>query len=353
MFREIRQNPILSVRNLKVHFPVRKGIFKTVASHVKAVDGISFDLHAGKTLGLVGESGCGKTTVAKALVKLVQACEGEVIWKGDSVNFDTDLLNAPSKKLRKLRKHIQMIFQDPFSSLDPRMTVGNIIGEAVKFHHPGSNMEKIILDYMEMTGLRREYFKRYPHEFSGGQRQRIGIARALATEPAIVIADEPVSALDVSVQAKVLNIMRDLQKRLDVSYLFITHDLSVVRHISHEIAVMYLGDIVEIFPTQKLKSGTKHPYTRALISSVPAVFPGQKRKEIILEGEIPSPMDAPPGCKFQTRCPYRTKPCESIRPMLKPVPDRDEINSDNRGQNHGARIYTHRVACHNLGRLPF
>lgn len=319
--------PVLAVKDLKVYFPVKKGLFQKTVGHVKAVDGVSFNLYKGRTLGLVGESGCGKTTVAKALVKLVKA-RGEVICQ------DQDVLTAPQATLRRLRKSIQMIFQDPFSSLDPKMTVGNIIGEAVKFHRPLEDTEKLVLDYMQMTGLRRDYYKRYPHEFSGGQRQRIGIARALATEPAIVVADEPVSALDVSVQAKALNLMKALQRRLDIAYLFITHDLSVVRHISHEIAVMYLGSIVEIFPSKDLVNGTVHPYTRALISSIPAPLPGEKRDEIILEGEIPSPMDAPEGCKFQTRCPYKTALCERVRPHLEPVFVKPHRSS------------THLVACH-------
>ncbi len=304
---------VLSVKDLKVYFPVKKGIFKKTVGHVKAVDGISFDLFKGRTLGLVGESGCGKTTVAKALVKLVSAHQGQVICQGQ------DLLTAPPQQLRKLRKNIQMIFQDPFSSLDPKMTVGNIIGEAVKFHRPGENVKKQVQDCMEITGLRREYDTRYPHEFSGGQRQRIGIARALATEPAIVIADEPVSALDVSVQARVLNLMKSLQQRLNIAYLFITHDLSVVKHISHDIAVMYLGSIVEIFNSNDLKNGTVHPYTRALISSIPSHLPGQKKNQIELTGEIPSPMDAPPGCRFHTRCPHVKPICEQQRPVLEPV----------------------------------
>ena len=320
---------VLSVRDLKVYFPVKKGIFKKTVGHVKAVDGVSFDLFKGRTLGLVGESGCGKTTVAKALVKLVPAHQGQVIWQNQ------DLLTAPAPELRKLRKNIQMIFQDPFSSLDPKMTVGNIIGEAVKFHRPGENVRKIVQDCMEITGLRREYDKRYPHEFSGGQRQRIGIARALATEPAIVIADEPVSALDVSVQARVLNLMKSLQQRLNIAYLFITHDLSVVKHISHDIAVMYLGSIVEIFNSKDLKNGTVHPYTRALISSIPSAMPGQKRNQIELTGEIPSPMDAPPGCRFQTRCPYKITRCETHRPLLEIV----KIG--------------HTVACHHWKEIKF
>ncbi len=309
-----KSNPaVLSVRDLKVYFPIKKGIFQKTVAHVKAVDGVSFDLLKGETLGLVGESGCGKTTVAKALVKLVPAHEGEVLLNGEN------LLTLPPGKLRKQRKNIQMIFQDPFSSLDPKMTVGRIIGEAVEFHRPDEDLESLVFEYMKITGLRKEYYKRYPHEFSGGQRQRIGIARALSTEPSIVVADEPVSALDVSVQARVLNLMKSLQERLGLSYLFITHDLSVVKHISHRIAVMYLGGIVEIFNSKDLKTGTVHPYTRALIGSIPASLPGETVDRPILEGEIPSPIDAPDGCKFQTRCPHKTDLCVDKRPELETV----------------------------------
>lgn len=322
-------NSVLSVRDLKVYFPVKKGLFKKTVGYVKAVDGVSFDLFRGKTLGLVGESGCGKTTVAKALVRLVESHGGEIICKGQ------DLLSANSRELKSLRKEMQMIFQDPFSSLDPKMTVGNIIGEAVRFHRPGEDSQQLVLDYMEITGLRKEHYQRYPHEFSGGQRQRIGIARALATQPSIVIADEPVSALDVSVQAKALNLMKKLQQELQVSYLFITHDLSVVKHISHTIAVMYLGNIVEIFPSRILQHGTRHPYTRALISSIPVQLPGQETDRIELEGEIPSPINAPSGCKFQTRCRYVTDICLDKRPKLV------EINKD------------HQVACHHWQSLSF
>lgn len=325
----MERDTLLSVNNLKVWFPIKKGIFKHTVGHVKAVDDVSFELQRGQTLGLVGESGCGKTTVAKALVRLVQAHEGEVICNG------RDVLTADGDELKSLRKQMQMIFQDPFSSLDPRMTVGSIIGEAVKFHRPKENSEQLVHEYMEITGLRKEYYQRYPHEFSGGQRQRIGIARALATEPSIVIADEPVSALDVSVQAKALNLMKRLQQQLHISYLFISHDLSVVKHISHHIAVMYLGNIVEIFPSGKLKSGTRHPYTRALISSIPAHLPGQQQDRTRLTGEIPSPINAPPGCKFQTRCRFKTEICTTSRPQLEHV-DQE-----------------HRVACHHWRELDF
>ena len=304
---------VLSVKNLKVYFPVKKGILKKTVGHVKAVDNVSFDLYRGQTLGLVGESGCGKTTIAKAIVRLIDAFDGQVECQGK------DLLNLRPKELREMRSQIQMIFQDPYSSLDPKMTVGNIIGEPIKFHRPQENVEKLVLEYMEITGLRKEYYKRYPHEFSGGQRQRIGIARALASAPQIVLADEPVSALDVSVQAKVLNLLRDLQKRFSLSYLFITHDLSVVKHISDRIAVMYLGNIVETFSAKAIKTAPVHPYTRALIASIPVSEPGKKMTRIPLEGEIPSPIDAPPGCKFAGRCRFKTELCIAVLPALEKV----------------------------------
>lgn len=318
--------PLLEVKDLKVHFPIRKGFLKKTVAHVRAVDGISFNLMPGETLGLVGESGCGKTTVAKALVRLVGASGGSVKLLGKN------LLQAKGKDLQKLRKEIQMIFQDPFSSLDPKMTVGEIIGEAVEHHRKG-DCHALVMQYMELCGLRSDYFSRYPHEFSGGQRQRVGIARALATEPSLVIADEPVSALDVSVQAKALNLMKKIQKDLEVAYLFITHDLSVVKHISDHIAVMYLGNIVEIFPSAKLKNSTKHPYTRALISSIPSSLPGQSKEQIELQGEIPSPIMAPSGCKFHTRCPHVTEVCTKEQPQLSEIAPK------------------HQVACHHWQKL--
>lgn len=315
-------SPLLSVQDLKVYFPIRKGLFQKTVAHVKAVDGVSFELSPGQTLGLVGESGCGKTTVAKALVQLVPTHHGKVFCQGNNI------FTSRGSERKKLRKEMQMIFQDPFSSLDPRMTVGNIIGEAVKHHRPDENIEELVLHYMKLCGLRSDFYQRYPHEFSGGQRQRVGIARALATEPSLVIADEPVSALDVSVQAKVLNLMKKLQRELNIAYLFISHDLSVVKHISHKIAVMYLGSIVEIFPSSSLKFATKHPYTRALISSIPSSIPGQTQQRIELKGEIPSPINAPSGCKFQTRCNYATELCRQAAPELQKI-DQD-----------------HRIACH-------
>jgi len=312
-------NDVLTIKDLKVWFPVKRGILKRTVGHVKAVDGVSLSLPRGKTLGLVGESGCGKTTLAKACVRLVPAMEGEVKVGGK------DILTEGGASLRKLRAQIQMIFQDPFSSLDPKMTVGNIIGEPIRFHRPTEDAEALVHHYMEVTGLRKEAFNRYPHEFSGGQRQRIGIARALATNPAVVVCDEPVSALDVSIQARVLNLMKRLQKEMNLSYLFISHDLSVIRHIADEVAVMYLGHIVERFPAGSIAKGTLHPYTQALIASIPIPEPGRRLDDSVLEGETPSPMDAPGGCTFQTRCPHRTELCVAKRPVLESVDENHEV----------------------------
>jgi len=320
---------VMSVRDLSVHFPVKKGLLRRTTGAVRAVDGISFDLYKGQTLGLVGESGCGKTTVAKALVGLVPASGGEVFCG------DVNLLNCSREERKVSRRTLQMIFQDPFSSLDPKMSIGNIIGEAVKFHRPEENCRALVEKYLELTGLRPEYFDRYPHEFSGGQRQRIGIARALATRPEIVVADEPVSALDVSVQARVLNLMKRLQQRLGLSYLFITHDLSVVNHISHRVAVMYLGTIVEIFPVSALRGATRHPYTRALIAAIPSIYAGPRKQHAPITGEIPSPMNLPTGCPFHTRCLFTHDRCRIEKPAL------EEVASE------------HRVACHRWRELEF
>ena len=314
--------PILQVDGLKVHFPVRKGVFKKVVGHVRAVDGISFSVNPGETYGLVGESGCGKTTVGKAVVRLHPAREGRILYRGQ------DLLTMNRQELGAVRSRIQMIFQDPFSSLNPRMTVGNIIGEPIRLYEPGADIESRVLEYMEMCGLRPECLRRYPHQFSGGQRQRIGIARALASKPEIIVADEPVSALDVSIQAQVVNLMRSLQRELGLTYVFIAHDLAVVRHISHRIGVMYLGRLVEEGTSKEVCTDPVHPYTRGLIASVPIPDPGVRQDLLPLTGEIPSPLNAPSGCTFRTRCAYATDICRSDPPAMEQV-----------GR-------THRVACH-------
>ena len=323
------REPILAARNLSVHFPVRKGVFRRTVGHVRAVDRASFDIYPGQTLGLVGESGCGKTTLAKALVGLVPISDGTLMLEGVDIS-------RTGRQQKELRSRMQMIFQDPFSSLNPRMSVGSIIGEAVRHHRPGGKWVDRVREYMELTGLRSEYFDRYPHEFSGGQRQRIGIARTLATQPSIVVADEPVSALDVSVQARVLNLMKRLQEELGLAYLFITHDLSVVYHVSHQIAVMYLGNIVERFPVENLREKTRHPYTRALLAAIPSTKSrGKGGLARSLEGEIPSPIHLPSGCPFHTRCPYADTLCRTEKPELEPIET------------------SHFVACHHQAGIQF
>jgi oligopeptide transport system ATP-binding protein len=301
---------ILEVRNLKQYFPVRAGFFKTIP--LKAVDDVSFDIGRGETLGLVGESGCGKTTVGRSILRLYEPTGGEVRFDGQLV---TD------KNITALRRQMQMVFQDPYSSLNPRMTVEDIIGEPLDVHHLYANRKERrekILQLMEYVGLNAEHATRYAHEFSGGQRQRIGIARALAVDPKFIVCDEPVSALDVSIQAQVINMFEDLQEKLGVAYLFIAHDLMVVHHISNRIAVMYLGRIVEIADADELNTHPQHPYTLSLLSAVPIPDPRvtRARKRIVLEGDVPSPLKMPTGCSFRTRCRYATERCAAECPAL-------------------------------------
>jgi oligopeptide/dipeptide ABC transporter ATP-binding protein len=311
------ENLLLEVRNLMKHFPVLGGVLRRQVATIKAVDGISFKLKAGETMGLVGESGCGKSTAGRAIIGLYRATHGEVNFHegGGTV----DLTKLTRKQMQPYRAEIQMIFQDPYSSLNPRLTVGNIIEEPMHIHPHKMDMDykdKVIW-LMEKVGLRSDQFDRYPHEFSGGQRQRIGIARALATNPKLIIADEPVSALDVSVQAQVINLMQDLQGEFGLAFIFIAHDLSVVKHISNRIAVMYLGNIVEIGEADEVYNHPRHPYSQALLSSVPLPDPkAVKKKRIILEGDVPSPLDKPTGCGFRTRCPIVKPPCARLVPAL-------------------------------------
>lgn len=290
--------PLLQVRNLHTHFPVRRGFFSRVVGHVKAVDGVSFDLHQGKTLGLVGESGCGKTTVGRTVLRLIPATSGEVLFRGK------DFFQYHGRDLRQLRQHMQIIFQDPSSSLNPRMTVQQIIGEPLEVHGLATGQERQdrVADLLRRVGLDPSYGSRYPHEFSGGQKQRIGIARALGLSPDLIICDEPVSALDVSIQSQILNLLNELQQETGIAYLFIAHNLAVVEHFSDEVAVMYLGRIVEKASASALYGSPRHPYTLALLSAIPEPDPRPKRSRIVLQGEVPSPLNPPTGCSFHPRC---------------------------------------------------
>jgi oligopeptide/dipeptide ABC transporter ATP-binding protein len=291
--------PLLEVKNLKTYFPIRRGIFSRTVGQVKAVDGVSFNVEPGKTLGLVGESGCGKTTVGRTILRLIPATAGEVRYKG------IDFFSYHGEELRKLRRQMQIIFQDPVSSLNPRMTVGNIIGEPIVVHHiaRGKEKDERVAALLQRVGLDASYASRYPHEFSGGQRQRIGIARALALNPDFIVCDEPVSALDVSIQSQILNLLDDLQQERGIAYLFIAHNLAVVEHFSDDVAVMYLGRIVEKASARDLYSNPRHPYTTALLSAVPDIDPRPQRQRIVLSGEVPSPANPPTGCPFHPRCP--------------------------------------------------
>jgi len=304
---------LLDVQNLKKYFPIKRGVFSKTIGYVKAVDDVSFKIKKGETLGLVGESGCGKTTIGRSLLRLIEPTGGTVMFEGK------DVTKLKSDDMKKIRKDMQIIFQDPYSSLNPRMTVGGMISEILKYHQlaEGEAAEKRVFYLLEKVGLSKLHARRYPHEFSGGQRQRIGVARALSVEPKFIVCDEPVSALDVSIQSQIINLLQDLQKELDLTFLFISHDLSVVEHISDRVAVMYLGQIVEIADCDELYKNTSHPYSEALLSAVPVPDPKRKRSRIILQGDVPSPANVPSGCYFHPRCPKIKKgECESIRPAL-------------------------------------
>jgi len=306
---------LLEVKDLEKHFPITKGaVIPRKTGAVKAVDGVSFKVEQGETLGLVGESGCGKSTTGRTILKLTEPTGGRIYFDGQ------DITHLKGNKLRRLRQDMQLIFQDPFASLNPRMTVEQIIAEPLKvFGVHGEERRKRISHLLEVVGLSALYKERYPHEFSGGQRQRVGIARALALEPKLIICDEPVSALDVSIQAQVVNLMEDLQKEFGLTYLFIAHDLGVVHHISDQVAVMYLGEIVELGNYDEIYAHPQHPYTQALLSAIPEASPHRKKERIVLKGDVPSPANPPTGCKFHTRCPFAEQRCRLEKPVMKMV----------------------------------
>lgn len=324
---------LVRVKDLRVEFPVRRGLFKRRVGSVRAVDGVSFELRRGETLGLVGESGCGKSTTGLAMLRLIDVTAGNVVFQ------DRDLAPLAEHELRPLRKDMQMVFQDPYSSLNPRMTVGSIVAEPLNVHQFGTPAERRerTQELLRLVGLNPSFINRYPHEFSGGQRQRIGLARALATNPLLIVADEPIAALDVSIQAQVVNLMADLRARLRLTYLMISHDLAMVRYISDRVAVMYLGRIVEIAHRDLVFDTPLHPYTRALLSAIPSPDPKRERarKRIILRGDVPSPSNPPQGCRFHPRCAMATELCRDVDPLLRDV--------TSQGPTSGA---SHLVACH-------
>jgi oligopeptide transport system ATP-binding protein len=319
--------PLLEIRKLKKYFPVGAGFFSRGGGEVKAVDGVDLAVEDGETLGLVGESGCGKSTLGRTLLRLIEPTDGEIVFQGK------EILRLSPREMRDTRRDMQIIFQDPYASLNPRMRIGNIVGEGLEIHKlaRGKDKRDRVLELLHRVGLREEHYDRYPHEFSGGQRQRIGIARALAVNPKFIVADEPVSSLDVSIQAQIINLMQELQERMNLTYFFISHDLRVVEHISHRVAIMYLGKIVEIASSETIYRDAKHPYTSALLSAVPVPGPKQKKDRMVLEGDVPSPIHPPPGCSFHPRCPFRENKCSEKDPQL-------TYNADGHG-----------VSCHVFG----
>jgi oligopeptide transport system ATP-binding protein len=318
---------LLEIRNLKKHFPVGQALFSRNKGAVKAVDGVNLTVEEGETLGLVGESGCGKSTLGRAILRLIEPTSGEVFFEGKN------LLAMSQRELRDMRRQMQIIFQDPYASLNPRMRVGDIVGEGLEIHKlaKGKAKRERVIELLRQVGLREDHYGRYPHEFSGGQRQRIGIARALGVSPKFIVCDEPVSSLDVSIQAQIINLLQELQEKMHLTYLFISHDLRVVEHISHRVAIMYLGKVVEIAQSETIYRDAKHPYTRALLSSVPMPDMDRKKERVLLQGDVPSPVNPPSGCSFHPRCAYREAICDQIEPPL-----------DFDGDSHG-------VACHVFG----
>ena len=318
---------LLEIRDLKKYFPVGDGLFSRGKGAVKAVDGVTLSVNEGETLGLVGESGCGKSTLGRAILRLIEPTGGEVIFEGKN------LLAISQRELRDMRREMQIIFQDPYASLNPRMRVGDIVGEGLEIHKlaKGKAKRERVMELLHQVGLREDHYDRYPHEFSGGQRQRIGIARALAVNPKFIVCDEPVSSLDVSIQAQIINLLQELQEKMHLTYLFISHDLRVVEHISHRVAIMYLGKVVEIAKSDTIYRDAKHPYTRALLSAVPIPEMGRKKERVVLEGDVPSPVNPPPGCAFHPRCSYREAICSQTEPLL-------EFSGDGHG-----------VSCHVFG----
>ncbi|HXG51238.1 MAG TPA: dipeptide ABC transporter ATP-binding protein [candidate division Zixibacteria bacterium] len=318
---------LLEVRDLRKYFPLGEGLFSRQKGVVKAVDGVTLDVEEGETLGVVGESGCGKSTLGRTILRLIEPTAGEVYFQG------RNLLALPPRELREMRRQMQIIFQDPYASLNPRMRVGDIVGEGLEIHKlaKGKAKRDRVVELLRQVGLREDHYDRYPHEFSGGQRQRIGIARALSVSPKFIVCDEPVSSLDVSIQAQIINLLQELQERMNLTYFFISHDLRVVEHISHRVAIMYLGKIVEIAESETIYRGARHPYTRALLSAVPVIDTARRRERMVLQGDVPSPVNPPKGCAFHPRCPYRESICDRVEPQL-------EFDS----AGHG-------VACHVFG----
>jgi oligopeptide transport system ATP-binding protein len=318
---------LLEIHDLKKHFPIGEGLFSRNKGVVKAVDGVSLKVEEGETLGIVGESGCGKSTLGRTILRLIEPTSGEISFDGKN------LVNMSQRELRDMRRQMQIIFQDPYASLNPRMRVGDIVGEGLEIHKlaKGKAKRERVFELLHQVGLREDHYGRYPHEFSGGQRQRIGIARALAVNPRFIVADEPVSSLDVSIQAQIINLLQELQEKMHLTYFFISHDLRVVEHISHRVAIMYLGKIVETAPSEMIYQNAKHPYTRVLLSSVPMLDRGRKKEHVIAQGDVPSPVNPPAGCTFHPRCAYRENICDKMVPPL-----------DFDAENHG-------VACHVFG----